>query len=61
MFSNNIPGDPIILLSFINTKLRDEFSSLDDLCSFFDIDKESIISSLDSINYTYDAIQNQFI
>ena len=27
-----IPNDPAILLSFVNTKLRDFYSNLDDMC-----------------------------
>ena len=28
-----IPEDPVILLSFVNTKLRDEYPNLDELCA----------------------------
>ena len=43
-----LPSDPGILLSLINTKLRDEFSSLDDLCDSLDIDKEELIKAIES-------------
>lgn len=36
----NIPKDPVMLLSFLNLKLRDEYRSLDDLCKSLCIDKE---------------------
>lgn len=56
----NIPSDPFILLSFINTKLRDEFNSLDELCLSLDIDKAMLCARLGSIGYVYDKRQNRF-
>ena len=32
-----IPNDPVMLLSFVNMKLRDEFSDLDELCGALDV------------------------
>jgi len=58
---SQLPGDPAMLLSFINTKLRDEFPSLDDLCKSMVIDEEDIVNPLKSINYAYDSKANQFI
>lgn len=55
-----LPNNPYILLSFINTKLRDQYSSLDELVSDLDIDKEEIIEILKSIDYLYDEKSNQF-
>ena len=55
-----LPADPMILLSVINTKLRDEYISLDMLCDSLDEDKQDIISKLKSIGFTYDSSQNQF-
>lgn len=52
--------EPIILLSIINTKLRDFYSSLDELCLDLDESKEEINSILNKINYYYDEILNQF-
>ncbi len=56
----NIPNDPIILLSFINTKLRDFYSSLDALCEDLGIEKSELISKLGNIGYNYDETQNRF-
>ena len=36
----NLPSDPMILLSFINTKLRDFYPSLDALCEDANISKD---------------------
>lgn len=56
-----LPKDPVILLSFVNTKLRDEFSSLDDLCAALDADPADIAAVLAPLDYHYDAEHNQFI
>lgn len=55
-----IPNDPVMLLSFINMKLRDQYSSLDALCDDLDVSKEEIIDKLKSIQYEYDEEKNQF-
>ncbi len=55
-----IPNDPAILFSYINTKLRDEFSSLDDLCRSLDISQEEIVKKLASIGCVYDVNTNRF-
>jgi predicted MarR family transcription regulator len=57
----SIPQDPIILLSFINTNLRDYYKTLTDLCKSLDIEENELISKLKRINYEYDPIRNQFI
>lgn len=56
-----LPKDPVILLSYVNTKLRDEFSDLDDLCAALDGDKETIVAALRALNYEYDPARNQFV
>lgn len=58
---NNLPKDPVMLLSVINTNLRDYFSDLDSLCENKDIDKQQLIDKLASINYIYDKEKNQFV
>ena len=55
-----LPADPVILLSFINTKLRDEYDSLEKLCDSMDEDINEIKAKLNSIGYTYNAENNQF-
>lgn len=57
----SLPKDPIILLSFINTQLRDNFNSLEDLCYHFSVLPEDLIKKITSIDYIYDRSQNQFI
>ncbi len=53
-------SDPNILLSVINTKLRDFYDSLDSLCDDLDYDKDEVINKLNSIGYIYNAEKNQF-
>ena len=54
------PKDPVMLLSFVNTKLRDFYDSLDMLCDETGADKQEIVSKLESIGYHYDPVQNKF-
>lgn len=56
-----LPNDPIMLLSFVNMKLRDSYASLDALCEDMDADKEQIISKLAEVGYEYSKERNQFI
>ena len=56
----NIPNDPVILLSYINTLLRDNYSSLDELCKSLSLTREELEKKLSSIGYTYDVNQNRF-
>lgn len=56
-----LPADPVMRLSFVNTKLRDFYDSLDAFCQDLDVDKEELINSLAVIDYHYDAQRNQFV
>ena len=56
-----LPKDPAILLSFVNTKLRDEYSSLEDLCAALDADAADITETLAALDYRYDPKHNQFV
>ncbi len=57
----NLPNDPMLCLSVVNTKLRDYYSNLDTLCQDMDIDKQLLIDKLASIDYKYDAEENKFV
>ena len=57
----NIPNDPVMLLSYVNTQLRDFFSNLDDMCSSLQISKEMLVEKMADIDYEYDANSNQFV
>ena len=56
-----LPKDPVMLLSYINTKLRDNYSSLDELAMDIEADKHDIIEKLKAINYEYDEGKNRFV
>ncbi len=56
-----IPKDPVMLLSFINLKLRDYYSSLEALCDDLDIERTEIEAKLSNIDYHYDKEKNQFV
>lgn len=56
-----IPNDPVMLLSVLNLKLRDFYTSLDALCEDMDIDKQTIIEKMKTIDYHYDEEKNQFV
>ena len=56
-----IPKDPVILLSFVNLKLRDFYGSLDALCEGLEADKETLTEKLAGIGYHYDEERNQFV
>ncbi len=56
-----IPKDPVMLLSFVNLKLRDYAKDLDELCADLEISKEELTEKLASIDYHYDKENNQFV
>ncbi len=55
-----LPRDPMVLLSVVNTKLRDEYPSLDELCTALDEDRASIEARLAALGFAYDAENNRF-
>ena len=57
----NLPNDPAILVSVLNTKLRDFYPSLDALCDDLEADKDTLISRCRMIGYEYNRERNQFI
>ena len=58
---DTLPKDLVMLLSVVNTNLRDFYGSLDDFCRAKDVDKSEIEEKLEKINYSYDATSNQFV
>ena len=56
-----MPKDPNILLSYVNTQLRDTYDSLEELCRSLDLDEFEIKTSLRGIGYEYDGGLNKFI
>lgn len=58
--NDNLPKDPVMLLSFINLKLRDEFSSLEELCLTLNINRKELEETLKSSGFEYDQENNKF-
>lgn len=50
----NIPKDPMMLMSYINTQLRDNYPSLDELVGSLDIDEKEIRDKLKTVGMEYD-------
>lgn len=57
---DNLPTDPFILLSYVNTKLRDEYSSLDKMCDDLDIDRTELERKLGEAGFEYSSENNKF-
>ena len=55
-----LPSDPAVLLSVVNTKLRDFYESLDELCDAEDLNETELIEKLAKAGYAYDREQNRF-
>lgn len=56
-----LPQDPVILLSYINTQLRDHYPSLEELCAAMGEDAAQVRERLAAIDYEYDPQTNQFV
>ncbi len=56
-----LPQDPIMLLSYVNTQLRDNYVSLDDFCAAQDVSRSELEEKLAAVNYEYDAARNAFV
>ncbi len=56
----NLPADDFILLSVVNTKLRDEYPSLESFCAGENVDKCELCARLEKAGFVYDNRQNAF-
>lgn len=57
----SLPKDPVMLMSFLNTQLRDHYKSLDALADAYELNIEEVTTKLKAIDYEYDSNSNQFI
>lgn len=57
----NIPNDPIMLVSYLNTQLRDFYPTLEELCKSEGLNKDEICRKLQTVDYRYDPATNRFI
>ena len=58
---NNLPKDPMLLLSVVNTKLRDFYDSRDAVCEDLGVNTEELIETLKGIDDEYDETRHQFV
>lgn len=56
-----LPADPMLLLSLMNTRLRDFYPSLEELCAAEDLSREELERRLGEIGFRYDPERNQFV
>lgn len=56
-----IPKDPVMLLSFVNLKLRDYYRDLESMCEDLEVDRAELEEKLHAIDYHYDEERNQFV
>nr|WP_086939055.1 DUF4250 domain-containing protein [Thaumasiovibrio occultus] len=52
--------DPIMLMSIINMKLRDEYGDLDNLVKSMDLDKDALVAKLKAAGFDYLEDVKQF-
>lgn len=52
--------DIMLLYSFVNMKLRDEFLDLDDFVNYYGVDKDSLLNRFLEAGYEYSENENQF-
>ena len=57
----SLPKDPVMLLSFVNTQLRDNYPSLDELAASYGVSAAEIEEKLKAIDYSYDKENNRFV
>ena len=55
-----LPKDPMLLLSVVNTKLRDEYDSLEALCEDLGEDEEELKARLAAVGFDYQPQLRQF-
>lgn len=58
---SQVPKDPVMLMSYLNTQLRDHYSTWEECCKSLNLEKEQIEKTLKQIDYVYDPERNQFI
>ena len=54
-----LPKDPMMLFSVINMKLRDCYSSLDELCEDMNVDKDELVNQLKAVCFEYSVEHNK--
>ena len=55
-----LPKDPMILMSVLNQKLRDDYDSLEALCEDLELDRQALEKELTEAGFGYDPEHNCF-
>ena len=58
---NQLPQDPMILFSVINTTLRDQYPSLEALCEDLNVSREELEKKLAAVGFEYNKDLNKFL
>lgn len=56
-----LPADPYMALSILNTKLRDFYATLEECCQEEELDLQLVVQKLETVGYTYNPVRNQFV
>lgn len=56
-----IPKDPMMLVSYVNTQLRDFYPSVEEMCQALDLDQSQLEEKLAAVDYHYSLEKNQFM
>lgn len=57
---DKLPQDPFMLFSYVNTQLRDVYSSLDEFCKAADVDRDWLEKKLNDAGFEYNEELNKF-
>lgn len=60
MYDMHLPRDPLLLMSVVNTRLRDHYADLDALCDDLNVERAALEAKLSAVGYFYDRAQNRF-
>ena len=55
-----LPNDPVMLFIYVNLKLRDYYSDLEEMCEDLDVDQAMLVEKLTKAGYAYDRDKNRF-
>lgn len=61
MAITHLPKDSMMLLSFVNTRLRDDAIDINGFCSQFQVTRDWLEETLAALDYKYDEKLNRFL
>lgn len=57
----SVPKDPMMLLSFVNTQLRDHYPDIEEFCGAYGISRDEIDRTLSAAGFEYDREGNRYV